>query len=145
MKHPKSSGQRFSARCKIGQKCGNWSQKKSPMGGRLTKGRRHWQKEFDHFFHYWSLFGHFFWRFCHFLITVFQTPFAGLLLRQGDRLFYQVGMFLWRMISPKMGVFWEGASKTIITICDTQKLCSAENAIFNSVFSQTQLCRNKRV
>ena len=26
--------------------------------------------------------------------------------------------------------FWEGASKGGFTICDTQKLCSAENTIF---------------
>ena len=34
---------------------------------------------------FWSLFGHFFWRSCHFFSSLFcQTPFAGLLLRQGD-------------------------------------------------------------
>ena len=40
--------------------------------------------------------------------------------------------------------FWEGASKGVFTICDTQKLCSAENS-FYSVFSKTQLCGKKRV
>ena len=33
--------------------------------------------------------------------------------------------------------FWEGVSKGVVTICDTQKLCSAENTIL-SCFSKTQ-------
>ena len=40
--------------------------------------------------------------------------------------------------------FWEGASKGVLTTCDTQKLCSAENTIF-IVFQQTQFCRNRSV
>ena len=39
--------------------------------------------------------------------------------------------------------FWEGGSKGGFTICDTKKLCSAENTIFYSVFSKTQLADMK--
>ena len=40
--------------------------------------------------------------------------------------------------------FGEGASKGVFTICDTQKLCSAENTLF-IVFSAQHSCRNERV
>ena len=41
------------------------------------------------------------------------------------------------------GVFWEGASKRVFTICDTQKLCSAENIILFCF--QQQNVEKKRV
>ena len=41
-------------------------------------------------------------------------------------------------------VFWGGVSGRLLTTCDPQKLCSAENT-FYGVFSKHSLCRKKRV
>ena len=45
--------------------------------------------------------------------------------------------------------FWEGASKRFFTICDTQKLCSAENTIsivFSAIhsFADIKECKLKK-